>query len=345
MKLAPDTPISGLELPALFAPLARFPIIALAVSGGPDSLALLHLFAHWRTLSAPAQPGLVLTVDHGLRPQSATEATFVAREARALGLPHETLLWNGPKPATGLSNAAREARYRLLCERLAREPESPRALITAHTQDDQGETVLMRLARGSGVDGLAGIRPERLLLPEHAITLLRPLLTIPKSRLEATLSALGKTWITDPTNADPRFERPRLRQSAALRESAGLTNAAIALSAQRLARANDALIAATDALERAAVRHDPGISATIERAAWMAAALELRIRLLDRLLRACGGSHPPPQLSEVERLAGRLLTATTPTTLGGCLILPDNDTITLTREPGRPGRQATRDRP
>ena len=343
--MSPDTPITGPELPALFAPLARFPIIALAVSGGPDSLALLHLFARWRTLSSPAQPALVLTVDHGLRTQSAPEAAFVANEARALGLPHETLLWEDPKPQTGLSNAAREARYRLLCERLARETASPRALITAHTQDDQAETLLMRLARGSGVDGLAGIRAERLLSSQHAITLLRPLLAVPKSRLEATLSALGKTWITDPTNADPRFERPRLRQSAALRESSGLTNSAIALSAQRLARANDALIAATDALERAAVCHEPGGSATIERAAWMAAALELRIRLLDRLLRHCGSCRPPPQLSEVERLAGRLLTATTPTTLGGCLILPDKDIITLNREPGRSGRKATSGRP
>ena len=255
-----------------------------------------------------------------------------------MDLPHETLVWSGPKPATGLPNAARDARYRLLTERLARESAPAIALLTAHTQDDQAETMLMRLARGSGLDGLASMSRERPL--GSAITLIRPLLTVPKARLEATLTALGQTWITDPTNADLAYERPRLRQSEAARNAAGMTNAALALSATRLARANAALDSATSALDAAAVTHTPAIFARLTRTTFAAAPAELRIRLLASLLRSYGGDHPPARLSEIERLNDRLAAPdATATTLGGCLITPTPDAITVYREPrSRPPR-------
>ncbi len=127
------SPLTGADTASLFADLARFPLIALAISGGPDSLALLHLYARWRNTLPNPPATLVLTVDHALRPQSASEAQFVASQSASLCLRHETLVWSGPKPAHGLSAAARDARYQLLTGRLAREPLSPRALLTART--------------------------------------------------------------------------------------------------------------------------------------------------------------------------------------------------------------------
>ena len=328
-------PLTDAETAALFADLSHYPLIALAVSGGPDSLALLHLIARWRTLIPNPPATLVLTVDHALRPQSASEAQFVATLAARLNLPHETLIWSSPKPAHGLTVAARDARYRLLNERLARESATPRALLTAHTQDDQAETFLMRLARGSGLEGLAAMKRARSL--SQNTTLIRPFLAIAKARLKATLRALGQTWINDPTNADPAYERPRLRQSEPIRASAGLTNAALSLTASRLARANAALEVATDALESSAVTQNPGLTATINRLTFGAAPLEIRIRLLDRLLNTYGGLHPAPQLSEIERLATHLTRSGTATTLGGCLIVPDDHAILIARESGRTG--------
>ncbi|MEQ1647867.1 MAG: tRNA lysidine(34) synthetase TilS, partial [Hyphomicrobiaceae bacterium] len=144
--------------------------IALAVSGGVDSMALLHLFHAWakdKQLSA-----IVITVDHGLRKESAAEAAFVAHEAIALGYRHCTLPWLGDKPTSGIQSAARAARYRLIEEFMTRE--GCDTLLTAHTRDDQAETVWMRLKRGTGIDGLAGMRPARKL--PNGATHLRPLL-------------------------------------------------------------------------------------------------------------------------------------------------------------------------
>ena len=337
MSAKDEGPITDDELAALFGGLRNWPVIGLAVSGGADSLALLQLYARWLG-GAPSPPmTLVLTVDHQLRAGSGAEAEFVARHTKSLGLHHETLIWDEPKPLTGRAEAARDARYRLMSHRLAREPAAPRAVVTAHTQDDQAETLLMRLARGSGVAGLAAMKAQRLLPAQDGVALVRPLLGVSKARLEATLIAAGHTWVNDPTNADLRFERPRLRLGQAARHAAGLTNAALAQTAARLARADVALIAATDALEAAAVRADPGVSALIDLALFSAAPDELRVRLLDRLLRSLGGLSPPPRMSELEALAGRWLHLVRATTLGGCVIEPQDRTVSIFRETGRTG--------
>ena len=331
-----NNPISDNELTPLFAGLPRFPAVMLAVSGGADSLALLHLYARWRATGAvPSQTALVATVDHGLQPESAGWARFVAAEAHALGLAHETLVWTGPKPATGLQEAAREARYRLMTARLDREV-APAAIVTAHNEDDQAETLLMRLARGSGLDGLAGMPPVRQR-PGTTISIARPFLTVPGARLRATLKSIGKTWIEDPANIDPRHERARLRQTVDARGAAGLSNAHLALSARRLLRAREALEATTFALEAAAAQIQPGISTTMSRPTFETAPSELQIRLLERALVRGGGIHPPAQLSEVERLIERLRANGQTTTLGGCVVIPDRQSITILREPGRAG--------
>jgi tRNA(Ile)-lysidine synthase len=329
----PLNPIGGDELENLFAPLNRWPVWLIAVSGGPDSLALLHLIAHWQRISRTTAIVSVATVDHGIRPTSAAEANFVAAQAHTLGLPHVTLPWIGEKPTGGMLNAARVARYDLLIKHLANLPGSPRALITAHHQDDQAETVLMRLSRGSGVDGLSAMAPMRLRDNDSQISLIRPLLDIPKARLEDTLRAINQTWIDDPTNTDLSTERARLRQHA----TSSLPPAALALTARRMAQARHALEHATTELEAQITRSIPGVTCTTAREPFTQAPFELRVRLLARALFRYGGAHPAARLAEIEALVERLETANSALTLGGCRIEPTPTEITICREPGRLG--------
>ncbi len=202
-------PLSPGEASDLLAPLVRYSHIALAVSGGPDSLALLHVVARWRAEASGAPRVTVLTVDHGLRAGSRAEALMVGRAAADRGLQHDILGWSRPEGATGgLQAGARQARYDLMAGYCyAHDIE---ALVTAHHLDDQAETFLMRLKRGSGLDGLAAI-PER----GHwaAISLFRPLLGVAKARLAATVAEAGLDFAVDPSNDDRRFERVRVRAS------------------------------------------------------------------------------------------------------------------------------------
>jgi tRNA(Ile)-lysidine synthetase-like protein len=150
-----DGPVTDAEADALFADFAAEPVLVLAVSGGPDSTALMLLAARWRARRQAAPHLWAVTVDHGLRPQSLEEAAAVKRLAANLGIIHRTVRWQGAKPVTALQEKARAARYRLL--RVAARTARARFVLTAHTLDDQAETVLFRLARGSGLAGLAGM--------------------------------------------------------------------------------------------------------------------------------------------------------------------------------------------
>ncbi len=204
---SPDTSLGQAESAALLKPWigpgTAYRGAVLAVSGGPDSTALMGCAAS----TEPGIPFVVATVDHGLRPGSAAEADEVAGLAARLGLKHRILAWTGPKPAARLQEAARAARYRLLAE-LARETGAD-LVLTAHTLDDQAETVLMRLCAGSGPAGLSGMAPARTLV---GLTLGRPFLNVPKTRLVATCEERGWPFVRDPSNADPRFGRVRLRR-------------------------------------------------------------------------------------------------------------------------------------
>src|SRR5437868_3120446 len=168
---ADDVPISGAEAAALFADLASIPTLVLAVSGGPDSTALLWLAARWRARRKRGPDLIAVTIDHQLRVEAAAEAKTVKRLARDLGVTHRILKWTGPKPKAGLQEAARQARYRLLSD-IAKKT-GARHVLTAHTRDDQAETVLLRLARGSGLSGLAAMARENNIFD---VTLVRPFL-------------------------------------------------------------------------------------------------------------------------------------------------------------------------
>jgi tRNA(Ile)-lysidine synthase len=331
-------PVTNHELGRLFQGLERFRRIILAVSGGADSMALMHLVVGWAQGLEGETPAIeVVTVDHGLRPRSAEEAAWVEARARALGLAHTTLVWSEKKPRAGIQEAAREARYRLLAEYvLGSRAGRPAAVVTAHTEDDQAETLLMRLARGSGIDGLSAMPARRPLADEADVEIVRPLLAMPKTRLLATLKARALDWVEDPSNDCLDYERVRLRAAKSELAALGLANDKLALSARRLARAREALDVATSDLVLAAVDSHEGVFASIDRAAFLAAAPELRVRVLMRVLKAFGGGAKAPRLVKVESLAEELGGhEKVALTLGGCLIRARAKDISVFREQDR----------
>jgi tRNA(Ile)-lysidine synthase len=349
-------PISDSELDAILSSQLSFPV-ALAVSGGADSMALMLLTARFvcaHRLQPQVADGreavIILTVDHGLRPESGAEATWIKGEAARLGFRHETLVWQGPKPTTGIQVAAREARYEMMAryiESELREAQSKsqgrqlpeRSIVTAHHQDDQAETLLMRLARGSGIDGLTGMHRRTRI---HGVPVLRPLLDVPKSRLVATLRACHATWREDPSNESVAFERVRLRRAKAALAELGLTSEPLALSARRLARAREALEAAATGLSRTAgLDLHSGAYASLDREKFMTAPEELRVRLMARLIAGFGGQAGPARLASVEELCARLQEGTAEAgTLSGAMVRIETGRIEVYRELGREGLPA-----
>jgi tRNA(Ile)-lysidine synthase len=310
--------ITATEARAALAGLARYRRLALAVSGGPDSVALAYLVARWRAEGTAGPDLTVLTVDHGLRPGSDDEALLVGRIAASLRLPHAILTWaHGPGTTGGLQAKARAARYDLMASYC--HAHDIEALVTAHHLDDQAETFLMRLKRGSGLDGLAAI-PEASVWA--GVPVLRPLLEVTKARLAATISEAGIASVEDPSNADPRFERAKLRKSGDALAKLGLTAEALARSARRLRRAQGAIETATTAfLSAHGIMSDAGF-AVIEGEALREAPEEIALRALSRAVTAIGGAKLV-RLSKLEALLVALRHQPNTThTLGGCRIEP-----------------------
>jgi len=273
---------------APFGPFEAAPALAVGVSGGRDSLALALLSNEWTR----ARGGriLALIVDHGLRPEAAGEAAGTAALLESRGIAAEILCWRGDKPGTGLQEAARTARYRLLFDACRRH--GILHLLVGHQADDQAETVAMRAAHGSGADGLAGMAA----LVEHAdCRLLRPLLAIPRSRLTATLNERAVPWIDDPSNADPRFERVRLRQAG------GFPAIAAGDDRSRARREAEMAEIAVDMLE-----FEETPAASFDRAAFADLAPESGRRLLGRVVQALGRRDYPPRRERLDRAAAHL---------------------------------------
>jgi tRNA(Ile)-lysidine synthase len=322
--------LQGEDFSKLLSRLGPFedrPHLAVAVSGGVDSMALLRLAAAW----AHARRGRVtaLTVDHGLRAESAAEARQVARWCRTLRVPHAVLRWEGPKPATGIQAAARAARYRLLEDWCA--AHAVLHLLVAHHADDQAETIALRRERGSGEDGLAGMAA---IVETRRIRILRPLLAVPKARLVATLVRARQGWIEDPSNRDPRFARTRLRVGKLSRRRS---------SAGKRRSAREARVAAVLAL---AWVHPRGW-AEADAGALAAAGAELGGRALARLLRCVGGAEYPPATEKLDALwqalAERRLSQGR--TLAFCRIQARDGRLVVAREPGRKGAPRNAMRP
>jgi tRNA(Ile)-lysidine synthase len=280
-----------IELDALIDPQAP---VGIAVSGGPDSLALL-------ALAAAARPGLVeaATVDHALRAESRSDADMVARVAKVLGVPHRTLTaeW-AVRPQSAIQERARAERYKLLAAWA--KARGLHGIVTAHHLDDQAETFMMRLARGAGVQGLAAMR-SLAPVPGSDLPLLRPLLAWRRSELESVCNAFGLTPVDDPSNADAQFERVRVRQG--ISGAGWIDPRGVAASARNLAEADGALRwATTRAWERSVVQDGQAITFTpadtpceirrriviraVSRLATEGQANELRGRVLDRVVGA-----------------------------------------------------------
>ncbi|PVE24660.1 tRNA lysidine(34) synthetase TilS [Microvirga sp. KLBC 81] len=328
----PDDPLPAIDPELLFSHLSHAKGILAAVSGGPDSMAMMHLLARWGLEHRVSI--LVATVDHGLRPEAAEEAAFVAREAAALSLPHRTLAWTGEKPKTGLQEAAREARYRLLI-RYAREVGASH-LVTAHTQDDQAETILMRLAKGSGLKGLTGMRRER---NREGITHARPLLGWPKAALLDLCQTSGWRFVTDPSNTDERFARVRWRRLMPRLAEEGLTASRLARLAERVAQADEALeMKAREALEGAAPEAGEG-GLSFQAACLAEEPFEIGLRILAQALGRIGLENIRLQRLEscVERLRTAILASESLrlTIAGALLALDRSGRLSLRPEPPR----------
>lgn len=303
--------------------------IGVAVSGGSDSTALLLLLA-----GLARQVGLrvvAATVDHGLRAASADEAGQVADLCARLGVEHAILTWTGWDQQGNLQDAARKARYDLLGQ-WARARGCDQVWL-GHTADDQAETFLMRLARGSGVDGLAA-------MPEHSerdgLQWVRPLLGVSRAVLREYLHAQGQGWIDDPSNADPRFERIRFRNAAGTLAELGLGQARLNATAANMERARQALERMTDRLAEAAARVSRAGEVVLDRAIWSAADDEIRLRLLARSLNWVSGAVYRPRLEALVHLEAQLRAGDAAgMSLHGCLARAGDGTITIRREPAR----------
>jgi len=339
---AADQAVRDAEASALFAGLEDLRGLVLAVSGGSDSTALLLLAARWaealKKRSRRSPKLLAVTVDHGLRPEAKREAAAVKGLARKLGIAHRTLQWRGAKPKTGVQEAARVARYRLLAEAATRA--GYEHILTAHTLDDQAETVLFRLARGSGLTGLAGMAYAAAVPvgADSAIFVVRPLLSVPKGRLLATLKAAGIAHSEDPSNRDPRFARPRLRALMPHLAREGLDAWGLARLAARMRRA-EATVEFAVAAARTALAPDPwreGEPITLSSAQFRDLPAEVGLRLLGRAI-AHSGNEGPVELGKLEELYQAVRTSHAPLrrTLAGALITLRSGRLVVERAPPR----------
>jgi tRNA(Ile)-lysidine synthase len=370
-----DAAVGDAEADALFTNLAAEPALVLAVSGGPDSTALMYLAARWRKRRQSGPRLVAVTIDHGLRPQARREAAAVKRLADTLGVEHRTMRWRGAKPSTGLQEKARLARYRLLHE--AAQRAKARCVLTAHTLDDQAETVLFRMARGSGLAGIAGMarmvsfaaligsdwRPSAPVRPagrkaepvagsgtmkqdtKNDVLLLRPLLDLPKARLIVTLQAAGMTYAEDPSNADPRFTRARLRKLMPVLADEGLNARRLAHLARRARRSEAALEAVVSWAARRLGLGPDTHEIALQRADWHGMPAEFALRLLGRAIGLIG-NEGPVELGKLEIL-GEALTAALAVeatrfrrTLAGAMVSLQKDCILIERAPARRHRRS-----
>lgn len=333
MLTASDLALCGLEPPALFAPVANCQTIGLAVSGGADSLALMALYAAWK---GPRPNAIVYTVDHRLRPEAQSEAAMVVAEAQKLGLACRHLVWDGPKPSSGKQSAARRARYRLMATAMA--ADGAQVLLTAHHVRDQAETVLMRLAHGSGVTGLAGMRAFSEV---EGVKVFRPLLGVRAETLATLVARAGLSPAHDPSNADPAYERTRWRNALPTLGALGLTPKTIGRLAERLARIDDFAARSADRFIKANVTRDGLGMVRIDRAALAGADHEIAIRIVERAVAAASGERSFA-LAQIERIAERLESGERfAATLAGARIAAQDNAIIVYREAGRQGLPST----
>lgn len=299
------------------------PVLGVAVSGGGDSVALLHLLNDYARSGGIALRAA--TVDHGLRPEAAREAAMVARQCRALGVPHDTLRWTGWDHSGNLQNEARKARYRLLAD-WAR-GQGIGAVCIGHTADDLAETFVMRLGRRAGVDGLSAMPA---VFDRHGMRWHRPLLNARRADLRAHLTRRGVTWVDDPSNEDDSFARVRIRKALTVLTDLGVDSAALADVSRHLAHARTAL----DAQMFAAARAHAHVQCGAVAMDWQALCdlpTETRRRLLTHTIAWINGATYAPRSSAVAEVLTALDDAGA-ATVQGCELRLKRDKLWIYRE-------------
>lgn len=311
-------------LAAAEAALAHRPgTLGLALSGGSDSTAMLHLMAR-------AAPGAgvrlrAVTVNHGLRAEAADEAAEVGRICAAFGVPHDILRWEHGEIRGNLMDRARRARYALIADWARRSGVGFVAL--AHTATDQAETLLMGLARGAGLDGLSGMRGR---FDEGDVTFVRPLLSIGRDDLRAYLQRHGVQWIDDPTNADEHYLRTRARKALKALAPLGITEARLSGTAQHLAQAQAALKNAARSAAREVVRESAG-ALWLGRDRFCALDPEMQRRVLNHCLAWLTHDAYPPRGADIQRLV-QAIARPSGATLAGCRLLTRGEHVLIVRE-------------
>lgn len=300
--------------------------IGVAVSGGGDSVALLLM------LQAEGREVAAVTVDHGLRTESAAEARAVGVLCAARGIAHETLRWEGWDGRGNLQDAARTARRRLIAAWAKARGIGSVAL--GHTLDDQAETVLLRLARGSGVDGLAAMNA---VTAAEGIHWVRPLLQVSRADLRTWLVERGVAWADDPGNDDARFDRVRARQALPVLEGLGLGARRLAATARVMGRAREALERATRELAGACLSDGGAGDLLLDPAGFADGAEEIRLRLLAASLCWVAGAIYRPRLVRLEAAMAAIDAGTVGhgLTLHGCVLRARGGRLAVRRELAR----------
>jgi tRNA(Ile)-lysidine synthase len=316
----------------LFSAVSDQPALGIAVSGGADSLALMLLLQRWSAARSSSPRLVVYTVDHGLRPEAASEAAMVVEAATRLGLPVRALRWGGPWPKTGVQEAARTARYRLIGAAMAED--GVPVLLTAHHMADQAETVLMRLAHGSGLEGLKGIAAFAQV---EGVSVHRPLLGVDPAGLRHLVETEGLVPVDDPSNRDLHYERVRWRGMLPQLAELGLDAAMLGQFAARMGEADAAIAQVAEGCFAEIVTLDGFGAARVELAPFIGLAPAISTRVLGRALNIVGGRQKPRALGQVEQLReaiadGRLAKSTT---VLGCVVRIKDGGVAIAREPGR----------
>ncbi len=312
--------------------------ILLAVSGGADSLALMVLCHEWCQRADIGIELFVASVDHRLRPESGDECAYVAQLAQERGLSHRTLVWEGEKSHANLQAEAREARYRLLTDYA--EEMSCHCLVLAHHLNDQAETVVMRLLRGSGVSGLGAMHEVQR---QGRLTLLRPFLSVPKTRLVASLLERKIEWAEDPSNNKKSYLRARVRAMMPVLAEEGCSPERLGATARRMQRADAALSTVVDKFFQDEALEAPGHSLWVNLSSYCALAEEFRLRILRKALIYVAGPAYPPREIKLLAMDEALQSAYSrqyaqKRTVGGCcfdMLWRGKDGFFIYREPGR----------
>ena len=331
----------ALTAPAALDLLEEYDAILLAVSGGPDSVALMLVAAQW---AGRAQRRIeVATVDHGLRAGSGAEARLVGDWARALGFEHHHLIWAGEKPSSRVQERARDARYALLIN--CATAVGAQAIVTAHHADDQAETILFRLSRGTGVAGLSGMAD---VAPCGPVALARPFLEASKADLEQICRQAGHPFLTDPSNTHEKFARARIRRLAPLLAEQGLDRASLTRLGRRARRATAALEFYTQSTMRSARIDNDDDCVRFHAAKMLEAPAEIVLRLLETEIRRLAPAVRI-RLDRLERLGETLASAlaegrTWRATLAGVLIETRKSELILRRAPRRQSHGPALDR-